>query len=307
MKRVGWLIAIIGSLLLVVSSYINYNRSEKVDAPQSLVDHVRQLSSEKSKPAVDARIDRVWKAIPGYDGYRLNIQKTVDASRSSWNKDRKVTEVYTPVKPLIQLRDLPAEPIYRGNPQKPMISFMINVAWGNEHLPSILETLRTHRVQATFFLDGSWLAKHETLARQILDEGHELSNHAYSHKNMSQLSTSEATAEIVKTEKLLKRLGIANQWFAPPSGDFDEETVRIARGLGLFTVLWTIDTVDWRKPPSKQIVEKVDRLLEPGALILMHPTKSSSEALPAMIASARKKKLRIGSVRDLISSERLVK
>src|SRR5690606_2195059 len=106
--------------------------------------------------------------------------------------------------PRVKLEDLGAHPIYKGNPQKKMVSIMVNVAWGNEYIPKILDIFQNENVQTTFFFDGSWLKNNLELARKIEEYGHELSNHGYSHKMMSTLSRSEAVKEIEKTEQLLK-------------------------------------------------------------------------------------------------------
>jgi probable sporulation protein (polysaccharide deacetylase family) len=269
-----------------------------------LIAHIKNHAKSVYEPAIDAKLDRVWKAIPGYNGYALDEQRTLVASKQSWQQNKQLTEVYRQLLPMTHLRDLPNAPIYRGNPRKQMISFMINVAWGEEHLPQMLSIFAEHHVKVTFFLDGSWLKKNLTIAKQMKRQGHELSNHAFSHKNMSQLSESKQTEEIVKTERLLQQLDVQNQWFAPPSGDFNDLTVSVARKQRLFTVLWTIDTVDWKKPAASTIVNKVKRLIEPGALILMHPTESSKQALPEMIRIAREKQLRIGTVSETLSSTR---
>jgi probable sporulation protein (polysaccharide deacetylase family) len=271
---------------------------------ETLRNQIKERAKTVYEPAIDARVDRVWKAIPGYNGYALDEQRTLLASKQTWQQKKQLTEVYRQLLPMVQLQDLPHIPIYRGNPRKNMVSFMVNVAWGEEHLTQMLSTLAEHKVKATFFLDGSWLTKHLAIAKEINRQGHELSNHAFSHKNMSELSESSQTAEIVKTERLLQKLGVQNQWFAPPSGDFNGLTVTAARKQGLFTVLWTIDTVDWKKPPASQIVDKVQRLIEPGALILMHPTESSKQALSKLIRIAREKQLRIGTVSETLSSTR---
>jgi probable sporulation protein (polysaccharide deacetylase family) len=270
----------------------------------SMLEAVEARSKEVYVAPIDARIDRVWKAIPGLDGRMLDKQKTINASQKKWSNSGELIEIYRSLKPLSTLATLPPAPIYRANPDKKMVSFMINVAWGNEHIPKILHTLRKERVKATFFLDGSWLSKNSELALQILHEGHELSNHGYSHKNMSKLSREQATSEILRTEQLLKKLGVKNHLFAPPSGDFDDETVEIARKHGLFTVLWTIDTVDWRRPPAKQLIQKVRAELTPGALILMHPTTSTRDALPELIKTVRGEGLELNTVSKTISSNR---
>lgn len=277
------------------------SEADKLELYNSIV---QKAETSRIAP-VDARIDRVWHGIPGYNGIEVDIDKTyreaLEAPRGS-----SIVYRYKEIEPQIGLKQLGAQPVYRGNPEKRMISFMINVAWGNEHLPSILETLRKENVKATFFLDGSWLAKNMEIAKLIAEEGHELSNHAYTHPDMSALGRKEQYAQIHKTELLLKeQLGVNNRWFAPPSGSYNGTTVQIARELGLGTVLWTIDTVDWKKPPPDAVVAKIDRKLEPGALILMHPTASSREALPGMIAAAKAKGYAIGTVSETLSSARV--
>lgn len=140
----------------------------------------------------------------------------------------------------------------------------------------------------------------------MLKRGHEMENHAYTHPDMSTLSRARATAEIEKTKSLLKEsLGVTNTWFAPPSGDFDQETVDIAASLGLKTVLWTLDTVDWRNPSPESVVAKISSQSEPGTLILMHPTASSSKALRGMIRGIKAKGLQLGTVSETLSAERL--
>jgi peptidoglycan/xylan/chitin deacetylase (PgdA/CDA1 family) len=70
-------------------------------------------------------------------------------------------------------------------------------------------------------------------------------------------------------------------------------------------VLWTLDTVDWKHPPASSIVLKIRTRVEPGSLILMHPTDSSSEALPGMIAAIKQKGLALGTVSETLSPERI--
>ena len=214
--------------------------------------------------------------------------------------------MYREVEPKVTLDDLGRVPIYKGNPNKPMVALMINVAWGNEYIPSMLRTLNKENVKATFFFDGSWLKKYPDIAKQIQAEGHEISNHVYTHPNMSQLDRNAAYNQIAKTEALLHlMLQVKNHWFAPPSGDFNQMTVDVAAEQGLKTVLWTLDTVDWTHPPAYSIIQKVRTRVEPGSLILMHPTDSSSQALQGMISAIKAKGLMLGTVSDTLSAKRV--
>ncbi|WP_136604751.1 polysaccharide deacetylase family protein [Paenibacillus dokdonensis] len=255
---------------------------------------------------VDAVLDRVWKAIPGYNGLEIDAEETYKQAKAA-RSSSPITYVYRQIPPKVSLEDLGAEPIYRGNPNKPMVGLMINVAWGNEFIVPMLDILDEEKVKATFFFDGSWLKKNPELAKEIQKRGHELENHAYTHPNMSQLSEYRASMEISKTQKLLKEsLGVENTWFAPPSGDFNQQTVKIAAGLGLKTVLWTLDTVDWRNPSPESVVNKISNKVQAGTLILMHPTASSSKSLQGMIRVIKKRGLVPGTVSQTLSPERII-
>lgn len=285
---------------LAVMSYYPKEQKEEL---RSLVE---SKAAKLNAAPVDATVDRVWKAIPGYNGLEVDVEATYNnALLQSPNDTLKL--VYRQIQPKVSLDDLGAHPIYRGNPAKPMVSLMINVAWGNQYIVPMLDILDEEKVKVTFFLDGSWLSKNQELAAEMQKRGHELENHAYTHPNMSTLSRARATAEIEKTKTLLKQsLGVDNTWFAPPSGDFDQETVDIAASLGLKTVLWTLDTVDWRNPSPESVVAKISAKAEPGTLILMHPTASSSQALKGMIRAIKAKGLQLGTVSQTLSAERLV-
>ncbi|CAM3895269.1 polysaccharide deacetylase family protein [Cohnella lubricantis] len=270
------------------------------------------IQSEAPKRRIEPKnavIDRVWKAIPGYNGREVDIEATYAQARAIGAKPGAGDSfpwVYKEVSPRIGLDDLPASPIYRGNPDKPMVGLMINVAWGNEHLKPILDTLREEKVSATFFFDGSWLNKNADLAQEIVRQGHEASNHAYTHPNMSSLGVARQRQEIERTEALLKtKLGVTNRWFAPPSGDYNEQTIRAASDYGLKTVMWTLDTVDWKNPPASSVITKVRARVQAGTLILMHPTQTTEESLGEIIRLIRSKGLVPGTVSETLSAKRL--
>jgi len=285
-----------------VYTFVKVNRSESEKA--ELLKQIKEEAEKLKVEPINARIDRVYKAIPGYNGLEVDIDATYQLNVNAV-RGAQLRFVYREVEPAVQLVDLGSHPIYKGNPEKRAVGLMINVAWGNEYLDSILNTLKTEDVKATFFFDGSWLSKNKDLALRIQKEGHELSNHAYTHPDMANLSRYEQQQQIVKTEQLLKEMDVNNQWFAPPSGSFNQTTVQVAREQGLLTVLWTIDTIDWRNPSPEQVMARIKAKLEPGAMILMHPTSATEKTLPMMIQYMKEKGYVPGTVSHTLSSERL--
>lgn len=292
------------------SQYLSTLKENTIPVSQrqnELYDLIVEAADRYDSDPQDAKIDRVWKAMPGYNGIKVDI----DASYRKMKKDRLFDErklVFTQISPKKHLNDLPASPIYRGHPDKPMVSFLINVAWGNEYLPSMLATLKEHKIHASFFLEGRWVKENPELARMIADGGHEVGNHSYSHPNMQTLSSEKIKEEIQKTNDIIEATtGQKPNWFGPPSGAYRDETIEIAHSYGLRTVMWTVDTIDWQKPSPQVLIQRVTTKVEPGVMILMHPTESTSKSLDTLIREIKGKNLRIGTVSKLMDEERIIK
>lgn len=271
----------------------------------SLLEEIKEKAKHYEELPVDAVIDPVWKAIPGYNGIRVDVEKSYQNMRKAnvFNKNRLV---FQEVPPKISLDDLGAQPIYKGNPQKAMVAFQINVAWGNDYIPKLLKILKDNDVRATFFLDGSWTKSNPRLAKMIADEGHEIGNHAYSHPDMKQLSKQKIYDELKKTNDIIEAtVKKKPKWFAPPSGSYRQDVVLTAENLHLKTVLWSVDTVDWKIPDPISMANRVVEQVHPGAMVLMHPTKSTAEGLERMISGIERKGFKIGTVSELLSENRL--
>ncbi|MBS2771057.1 polysaccharide deacetylase family protein [Anoxybacillus rupiensis] len=256
-------------------------------------------------PPQDAVIDRVWKAIPGYNGLKVNVEASYQNMKKDGTFDKRKL-VYEQISPKVHLKDLPPEAIYRGYPEKPMVTFLVNVAWGNEYIPKMLEVLKKYNVQATFFLEGRWVKNYPDMAKMIADAGQEIGNHSYSHPDLKTMSNEAIRRELKKTNEVIEATtGVKCKWFAPPSGSYRDDVVKIAHDLKMGTIMWSVDTIDWQKPSPSVIVERVTSKLHPGAIILMHPTLSTAEALEPLI-KAIKQKYEIGNVSMLLDEKRIV-
>ena len=268
---------------------------------------IQAFSNENRIEPIDAINDRVWKAIPGYNGLAVDVEASYKKMKAN-GKFNKKKIVYQEISPKIHLEDLELEPIYRGNSQKPMVALLINVAWGNEFIPDILETLNDSKVKATFFFDGSWVKKNPDLAKLIHLNGHEIGNHAYSHPDLKQKSKDETVEELKKTNDVIQAaIGIKPEWFAPPSGSFNMQTIQVANELSMKTILWTVDTVDWKKPETNEMVNRILSGVGNGSMVLMHPTKPVAEGLGSMITGIKAKGYQLGTVSDLMSEKRIDK
>ena len=307
--------ALIGFTWLIVQSpvidtyvlQLKENRAISVAKNSDLL--MKEIEEKAKKYEVapkDAMIDPVWKSVPGYNGLKVDITSSYKAMKDDGVFEEKKL-IYKQIPPKVHLSQLKAAPIYRAHPDKPVASFLINVAWGNEYIPQMLSTLKKHNVKATFFLEGRWTKENPELAKMIVQAGHEIGNHSYTHPNLETLATSSTVTELKKTNEVIEAItGVKNTLFAPPSGAFREETVTIANQLGMQTILWSVDTIDWQKPSVEVLTDRVLRKVHNGAFILMHPTKASSEALEVLIIQIKKKNLHLTTVTEALKEERIM-
>ena len=174
---------------------------------------------------------------------------------------------------------------YGGDKESGRVSLMFNVYGGADYIPSILDTLDTFEVKATFFIGGCWADDHTETLREIASRGHELGNHGYFHKDQDKLSYEKNVEEIRLCGELVEMLcGVRPQLFAPPSGAYSENTVNAAAELGYKVIMWSKDTIDWRDHDATLIFSRATEETESGDLVLMHPTKETAAALPSVLA-----------------------
>jgi len=196
------------------------------------------------------------------------------------------------------------EPIYKGNNKEKKVAFEFNVAWGNEYIQPILDILDKYNIKSTFFIEGRWASNNPELLRSIVNRGHEIGNHGYSHKNHSKLNREENYEEIKKAEEVIKSItGITTDLFAPPSGDFNKLTVQVAEEMGYKVIMWSVDTIDWKREGTDVIVRRVLKKYHNGAIILMHPTEYTVKALPIIIEHLKKEGFEIVKISDIIKTE----
>ncbi|WP_242308558.1 polysaccharide deacetylase family protein [Bacillus cereus group sp. BfR-BA-01524] len=290
--------------ICIFSLYVSLG-SYSVFAQDNLHKEIQKHAKQYEIAPQNAMIDKIWKAIPGYNGRQVDIEASYNNMKKLKEFDQKYLE-FKEVSPSVHLEDLSPAPIYRGHPNKKMVGLTINVAWGNEYLPRILEILKKHDVKATFFLEGRWVKENLRFAKMIVDAKQEVGNHSYTHPNMKTLSSDEIRDQLQKTNRMIEVA--TNQkvrWFAPPSGSFRDEVVKIADDFQMGTIMWTVDTIDWKRPEPDVLLQRVMRKIHPGAIILMHPTSSTAEALETMITKLKEQGYKVGNITELLDEKRV--
>lgn len=162
------------------------------------------------------------------------------------------------------------------------------------HEPQMSETLTAAGATATFFAVGQRLRRNPETARRLAAAGHEIGCHSYSHPMMGALTPEERDAEFRRSLTAFRDAGLAAPtWFRPPYGDWNDDLARRALTFGLRTVLWTVDSRDWKPAAgAATTAARVIAHLDPGAVILLHGTRAATAAaLPEILAEGRNRGL----------------
>ncbi len=203
------------------------------------------------------------------------------------------------------------KPIEQIETDNNVIALTINVDWGDEFIPGILSELKKANAKVTFFVTGRWAKEHPDLLKAMAADGHEIENHGYSHPHPDNISVTANQEEIRKTESIIQEIiGIKTNLYAPPYGEKGASGLKAAEQLGYKTILWTLDTVDWRTDSTPEVIAQ--RILNPkqrfgimpkkqGAIVLMHPKANTLKALPVILQQLIKENFQMLPLRELIT------
>lgn len=160
----------------------------------------------------------------------------------------------------------------RGNPADKALYLTFDDGPDRACTPELLDLLREHRAHASFFLVGRNIERHPELVQRMVDEGHRLGNHSYTHPRFGQLSLARQLEEIDVTDRLLAGFdGVPRHRFRPPRGVFSLAlTLHFAVRRRNLTY-WSYNSMDYLRSPPMELVERMRALPPaPGDIILMH-------------------------------------
>lgn len=153
------------------------------------------------------------------------------------------------------------------------------------YTPAVLDILRQKGVPATFFLVGKRIQEDPDVVWRIVNEGHLIGNHTYSHTRLLKQGP-ELALELSRMEDALKPFGVsAHALFRPPYGAANPSLVTQASNLGYKIALWSVDSLDWRGLSSAEVTRNILGPVAPGSVILQHSAGGPGEDLSGSVAA----------------------
>ena len=182
-----------------------------------------------------------------------------------------------------------------------------DAGYENGYTAKILDILKAREVPAAFFLVGDYLERNADLVRRMAREGHIVGNHTMNHPDMTALDEAAFAAELQEMETLYQEVTgqTLPRFYRPPQGLYSEENLKTAQKLGYKTVFWSLAYADWdnnNQPDPDAAVEKLNRRIHDGAVILLHSTSATNaQILEELIGGWQEMGYRFAPLTELFS------
>lgn len=199
---------------------------------------------------------------------------------------------------------------YLDEREEKVIYLTFDAGYENGNTEPILDALKKHKVSATFFVVGHYLESSPDIIKRMVEEGHTVGNHTYTHPDMSAISSMEAfQKEIEDVEKKYEEITGEKmvKYYRPPQGKYSMENLKMAQELGYKTFFWSLAYVDWyqdKQPTKDEALEKLVGRIHPGSIVLLHSTSSTNaEVLDELLGKWEEMGYHFGTLSELVGNQ----
>ncbi len=195
---------------------------------------------------------------------------------------------------------------YAEKTKEKKLYLTFDAGFENGNTSAILDALKKHNVQATFFVVGTYVKNNPDMILRMKEEGHIIGNHTYHHPDMSHIATKESfKKELESVEDEYEKITgeKMTKFYRPPQGKYNEANLLMAKELGYHTFFWSLAYVDWyenNQPSKEEAFEKLLGRIHPGAIVLLHSTsKTNAEILDELLTKWEEMGYSFGSLSQL--------
>ena len=156
------------------------------------------------------------------------------------------------------------------DPNKPMLALTFDDG-PSAHTDRLLDIFKQYGGHGTFFVLGELIDNRQSTMVRIVQEGHEVGNHSWNHRQMTNLSDQEIMDQIMSTRaKIYEVTGRDCTIMRPPYGAINDQVKAIGKKGGISFINWSVDTLDWKTKNAEAVYEQIIQNASDGAIILCH-------------------------------------
>lgn len=173
--------------------------------------------------------------------------------------------------------------------------------------PKLLDILKERNIKCTFFLIGQQVKMYPNIVRRIIEEGHEIGNHTWTHCSLTSRSDEQIRKELKQSEDAVYEVaGVRPHLVRPPYGAINTRIKDLMFSeFGYSTIMWSVDPQDWRRPGVSVVTSRLVSGAHPGAIMLAHDIHPPTiQAVPAMFDQLLAQGYQFVTVSQLLNTEK---
>ncbi|MBN2662032.1 MAG: polysaccharide deacetylase family protein [Bacteroidales bacterium] len=265
-KKFGWLVLLATPVFLLLAM-VNVEKK----------DHISSLNNAKPGPVV-------------FD---------IIGFSSNFNAPKEAISLRKQVKSLARISE---NNLYiNGQTNSPRVTLTFDDGPDAIYTDRIVEILNQYDVKGTFFCIGQNVVKYPQVVEKINSFGHIVANHSFSHKKFTQLSSSDISLEISKTNnEIFNIISKYPNFIRPPYGAVNQFVLNNILAQDMVTVYWSLDVFDWLET-KEFVLKNIKQYTRNDEIIILHCNKNTAENLPQII------ELLIDMGYDIVRLDKIIK
>jgi peptidoglycan/xylan/chitin deacetylase (PgdA/CDA1 family) len=193
------------------------------------------------------------------------------------------------------------------NVEGPYIAMTFDDGPHATNTPTLLEMAAKRHIKLTFFVLGECIEQNPDVLRREVAEGHEIGNHSWSHHNLAKLSDEDVRTQLQRTDDIIgKTTGIKPKLMRPPYGELTKrQRILVNHDFGYKVILWDVDPLDWKRPGSNVVAQRIVTGVRPGSIILSHDIHPPTiAAMPQVFDALLAKGFKFVTVSELLAMDK---
>lgn len=181
-------------------------------------------------------------------------------------------------------RKFPDTFLYKGERTNLKIALTFDDGPDRVTTTEVLDVLKRYNVPATFFLMGSNVKGNSDIVRRLVDEGHIVGNHSWTHPNLRKITATQLANEMQQLEDAVNEVtGLRTALMRPPYGFVSDDNIRQLGAMNYKVIKWTVDSKDWRDLEVDKVLINILPDVRGGSVILMHDYLAHESVTPEVL------------------------
>ncbi len=166
----------------------------------------------------------------------------------------------------------------------------------------IVNILKENESHATFFILGNRVDTYPETVKLLFEEGHQIGNHTYSHKDLTKLKVNEIEYEVTHSNDLINdNANIGDAYLRPPYG---AKSDKVKSSVKVPLIFWSVDSMDWSSKNKNKIFKEIMDTVKDGDIILLHDLyPTTADAMELVIPELISQGYKLVTVQELLEAK----